>query len=106
MDRARDIATRFPELFWDVEPSRLEWDEHRRFVIERMLTHGTWEQMKWLRETVGDSRIRDVIQKTKGRRLSPRQLRFWELILELPSDEVDNWLAEREDDEWNNRAFR
>ncbi len=28
-------------LFWDVDKKQLNFDKHRRFIIERTLTHGT-----------------------------------------------------------------
>ncbi|HMQ49057.1 MAG TPA: hypothetical protein PKA00_16340 [Saprospiraceae bacterium] len=30
-----------PSLFWDVDKTTLDVEQHRRFIIERTLTHGT-----------------------------------------------------------------
>ena len=30
-----------PSLFWDIDKSQLDFEKHRRFIIERTLTHGT-----------------------------------------------------------------
>jgi hypothetical protein len=30
-----------PSLFWDVDKSTLDLEKHKRFIIERTLTHGT-----------------------------------------------------------------
>lgn len=35
------IADFSESLFWDVDKTTLDWEKHRRFIIERTLTHGT-----------------------------------------------------------------
>jgi hypothetical protein len=47
--------------------------------------------------------VRDWIRQHRGRSLSRRQLRFWQLILDLPREEVDAWLEAREPDLWERR---
>lgn len=45
------IADFSPSLFWDVDKSSLDFEKHRRFIIERTLTHGTlsdWFNIKSL----------------------------------------------------------
>jgi hypothetical protein len=82
------------ELFWDCDVSPDSWESHRSFVIRRVLTDGTWEQVCWLRRAIGDRAIRDWIVEHRGRSLSAQQIRFWELILELPAAAVDAWLSD------------
>ena len=30
-------------LFWDIDPATLDFDRHRRYVVGRVLEHGTFE---------------------------------------------------------------
>ena len=92
------------DLFWEYDVSILDWDEHRGFIARRVLSHGTWEQICWLRNEIGDAELRRIIEAGRGRELSPRQLRFWQLILDIPAEEVDHWLAEPGRQIWDNRV--
>jgi|GEM_PF-1311244 len=66
----------------------------------------SWEAVQWLRRELGDAGLRVWILERRGRGLSPPQLRFWELILDLDKTEVDRWLAERKGDPWHERTRR
>lgn len=92
-------------LFWDHAFDELDWASHRDFVIGRVLIHGSWSAVQWLRGRVGNDALRHWILHREGRGLSPQQLRFWELILKLPKQEVDRWLAERGPG-WEDRVAR
>lgn len=59
-----------------------------------------------LRHAVGDSALRHWILEAEGRLLSRKQLRFWELILQLPTAEVNRWLADTSREVWDNRVCR
>lgn len=87
-------------LFWEYDFEDLSWEEDRDLIVGRILSAGSWESVQWLRRRAGDAAVRDWIRRHHGRTLSRRQLRFWQLILELPSEEVDAWLEAREPDLW------
>ncbi len=93
-------------LFWDCDFDRLDWREHHDFVMHRVLAEGTWEAVCWLRREVGDSPLREWILRHQGRSLSPQQLRYWQLVLDLPKDAVDAWLRSEERSIWEQRPRR
>lgn len=90
-------------LFWEYDFDELSWDEDRDLILRRVLSDGPWEMVQWLRRRAGDSAVRDWIRQRRGRGLSRRQLRFWQLVLDLPETEVDAWLAARAPDPWERR---
>jgi len=90
--------------FWEYDPGDLDWDTDRDLIVRRVLTEGNGEAIKWLRHRIGDASLRDWIELRSGDTLSPRQLRFWELILDLPSDRVDEWVEGRRTSVWENRT--
>ena len=79
------------EVLWDVDPDAA-WRDHPDFVAERTLARGTWEAISWIRGELGDDRLRAMVIASRGRMLSARQVRFWELILDLPPEDVKRWL--------------
>lgn len=102
------MARRLPDslrpLFWDTPFEDLDLDLHQGFVTDRLLSAGSWEQIRWLRREVGEAALRGHILHTRGRRLTPRQLRLWELVLDLPPAEVALWLRERRHLPWEART--
>lgn len=91
-------------LFWEYEPHTLNWESDRDLIVRRILSEGDWEAITWLRDRVGDATLRRWIESRSGGPLSPRQLRFWELVLDLPSDRVDTWIERRRRSVWADRA--
>jgi hypothetical protein len=106
---AKEVA-KLPEmlrpLFWDCDFDRLDWLRDRDFVTGRILVHGPWEAICWLRGEVGDEGVRDWIVDHEGRELSRQQIRFWELILDLPADLVATWLQSESRKIWEGRIRR
>ncbi len=90
-------------LFWDYDFQDLCWDDDRALIIRRVLTSGPWDSVQWLRSRVNDDTLGRWIIDHQGRGLSPQQLRFWQLILDLPTEQVDGWLADRQTDPWHHR---
>ena len=90
-------------LFWDCDYSQITWTGHRDLILSRVLANGTWEAIQWLRKTLGDKELRDYVVAHRGRGLSPRQLRFWELILGIPHRNVSAWLKEPGRAVWDRR---
>lgn len=91
-------------LFWDVASHSLRWDQDRELIMSRILASGPWETVRWLRAEAGDEAIRGWIEKHEGKGLSPPQLRFWQLVLDLPASRVDRWLRSERRGIWDRRT--
>ncbi len=105
---AGDLPSAVRDLLWDVAPGEVRLPRHRDFLIGRILTRGTWAALEWLRRELTDAAIAEYLQRTRGRFLSPRQLRFWELVLGLDDDAVSGWIADRPGGSklWDRRGIR
>jgi uncharacterized protein DUF6922 len=90
-----DLPASVRDLFWDLDPRSLRWDRDRELITGRVLISGPWETVQWLRATIGDQAIRTWIEEHERRGLSPRQLRFWQLILDNPHPPGGSVAAER-----------
>lgn len=91
-------------LFWDYDAGALRWEDDRELIMARILASGPWDTVRWLRSTAGDRAIRRWIEEHEGRGLSPRQLRFWQVVLEIPEDRVDGWLRSERRGVWDRRT--
>jgi hypothetical protein len=90
-------------LFWDHDFARLTWESDRDLIVGRVLASGDWDAVQWLRRQLGTPALRDWLTRRRGAGLSPRQLRFWQVILGLPRDVVDAWLADLGRQPWQRR---
>lgn len=72
-------------LLWDVDPDALDPVAHRDFVIERVMTRGGLEAMRWLRRVVECDVLAAFLER-KGQRLSPRDRAYWRLVCGLPEE--------------------
>jgi hypothetical protein len=77
-------ATELPpfvaRLLWDVDVQEIDIDRDRALVIERVMTRGTWEAMKWLRNRYSVEVLADFIRSRGRRLLAPRDLAYWALV--------------------------
>jgi hypothetical protein len=101
--RSERLPQRLKRLFWDYHFARLSWHADSDLIIGRILAAGDWDSVRWLRRTLGDESLRAWLTLRRGAGLSSRQLRFWELVLNLPHPEVNSWLADPGRKAWEGR---
>jgi hypothetical protein len=99
------LPSRLRSLFWDYDFNRLRWDTDRDLVTARILSAGEWDDITWLRRRVRDEELRQWILRRQGAGLSPKQLRFWEVILKSTVGLVNQWLDEKHRQIWDRRAW-
>ncbi len=90
--RASPLPRNLRPLFWEYDFKELTWKNDRDLIISRILASGGWKHILWLRTKTDDRRLKTWIMKRQGRGLSNRQIRFWELLLDLPGASVNRWL--------------
>jgi hypothetical protein len=98
------LELRLKKFFWDCDFSSLNWDSHRDFIIRRILTEGDWEALRWLRTEVGDEDLRLWLIRHEARGLSPRQTRYWALILDIDPVLTDKWVSTARQLIWSRKA--
>ena len=103
-DGSRMLPEEVRETLWEYRPDDVTWEGNREFIVERVLSRGTWDAVRWVRSQVGDSGLGDVIVRSRGRMLTPAQLRFWQLILGLPENVVTGWLESEDRIIWDRKA--
>lgn len=91
------------KYFWDYSFKDLSWSKDRDLIIRRLLTDGSWESILWLRKQIGDDSLRRWLITHQARSLSPRQIRFWSLVLDLPKLRVEAWTQTARSSPWSQR---
>lgn len=89
--------------FWDYPSTKLSLKTDRDLIICRLLTNGSWDSIQWLRKQISDNALREWLIVHHGRGLSPRQLRFWEVVLNLPPRQVNLWVQIARNSVWVQR---
>ncbi|OLE51632.1 MAG: hypothetical protein AUG51_22015 [Acidobacteria bacterium 13_1_20CM_3_53_8] len=103
---ANGLAPELRRLFWEYDFDSLSWERDGHFITKRILTHGGLRAWDWLRDRIGDAALRQWILDNNGAGMDKRRLRYWELILELPSDEINQWVAAQSGSIWGKRSER
>ncbi len=104
--RPRPLPAGLSGLFWDYGAQALSLDTDRDLVVRRVAGEGGLREMRLLRARVDDAVIRDVIERTSARGLSPQRIRFWQLLLGLPSRQADAWVRAARASSWATRSAR
>lgn len=98
------IPDHLRRYFWEYDPNALSLDGNRHTVLLRLLQEGGLDAVQWLRQNVADDEIRTMLVRRRGRGISPKRLRFWALMLNLPDAQVDAWVAAERSSPWNRRT--
>ncbi|MFM2268197.1 MAG: hypothetical protein RL757_1638 [Bacteroidota bacterium] len=82
MEKILCIEDFSPSLFWDVDKTTLDAKRHRRFIIERTLTHGTLSDWFLIKNHYGKAIIKAESQQI--RYLDPKTLSFCATYFKVP----------------------
>lgn len=74
-----------PIIFWDTDPSKIDWDKRLAFVIARAVMYGVLSDWKAVCTYYGLDRIRE--EMIEVRNLDPKSLHFLSLILNVPKEQ-------------------
>jgi len=99
------MDTLLQPAFWDVSFETLSWDEHRDFIIRRILQVGNFQMIQWLSSHLDDADLREWLIQNRGAGLSPRQLSYWETILDIPEPFVNQWISAAASNPWRQRLW-
>ncbi|MBI3922122.1 MAG: hypothetical protein HY318_11945 [Armatimonadetes bacterium] len=87
MTEPQSIAWLFPEYeFGGMDP-----ETHAGVIIERLLEHGNWDELRWLFETYSEARVADWVRGHGFRLLSKRSFALWRLALDVKDYVAPDW---------------
>ncbi len=81
--------TRIPDhvarLLWDADPERIDLEraEDRALVMERVMSRGTLESMRWLRRSFAVAELAEFVRTHGETKLTPRDHAYWALVCDV-----------------------
>ena len=76
-------------LFWDAKPGEIDPGTHAPYVIGRVLSLGTLQQVRALLRFYGRDRLRSFFREGGLRHVDRRATSFWLLVLDLEREECE-----------------
>lgn len=73
-------------LFWDINSADLDAKKNAVFIIQRVLTLGTWQDFELIKAHYGKDVLRDHIKQIRS--LDNRTMRFCEVYFSIPKHEL------------------
>lgn len=73
-------------LFWDVDLATLDFENHKTFIVERVLNMGDAVALKWLWQKYGPGVIYDTV--TTSRNLTLKTARCWQNYFNLKEEQM------------------
>ena len=71
--------------FWDVEMESINWDDHRAFILERIMQYGTMDDWKIIRKVLDLKDLKHAA--TQANDLDDFSLSFLSLFLKIPREQ-------------------
>ena len=71
------LPERLKKYFWDCDFKQLDTEKNSRYIIERILTFGNLQDIRWLFNTYSKNEIKKIA--LNSRRLDNRTRNFWKI---------------------------
>ena len=84
-------------LFPEYDFAGMNLEDYRGVIIERILERGSWDQIRWLFKTYGETLVADWVRKHGFRLLSKRSYALWRLSLGVDDYSVPAWMITAKD---------
>ena len=75
-----DVPAEVAALFWEADPGSIDLHLHADYVMERVMTRGTWRAMTWLRRAFPREVLADFVRRKGSTSLAPREHAYWALV--------------------------
>lgn len=76
-----------PRIFWDVNSQKLDWQNSKQFIIERVLMRGFTRDVKIIFNTYSDEELKDAVLKSKT--LDRKTANFMSIKLSIPLEKIN-----------------
>jgi len=62
---------------YDLKRFNIRNEKDRKIIIEQVLNHGTWEQLKWLFKTYSEKEIKEVVKSPSRGTWQEDAMNYW-----------------------------
>ena len=87
------LSKLYPQLFWDVDISKLDWDKHQLLTVERVIERGTYKAFKITEQQYGKEQMGQIIRRLHY--LHPKDIAFVHTYFNIPLNELKCYTKER-----------
>lgn len=77
--RKTTIPKKFKHLFWEYDLDKIDLDEHRYEIVERITSRGDFQELFWMFEQYSKDEIIDVLKNNYN--VSNKAVEIWSTIL-------------------------
>ncbi|MDR2815670.1 MAG: hypothetical protein LBB62_03080 [Proteiniphilum sp.] len=74
-----------PALFWDINTGELDMEQHKDFIVNRVLDYGQWDDWKMILDYYGLEQIASIAQNLRS--LFPKSLAFISTVSRIPENQ-------------------
>jgi len=83
---AKQLPIFLKKYFWDVEFKTLNLEEHKSYVVERLLEYGDPKALGWLLKNIKKETIKKILFQERA--LSPKSANFWAVFFGWPASKI------------------
>ena len=78
------IPNHLQQFFWETDLSKINIEENKQYIIERILELGDKDAVQWIFSNFSLDEIKKALKES--RRMSKKSLNFWSIILDDQPD--------------------
>ena len=75
------LPIKFKKYFWDCDFGKLNFIEHRNFILNRLLMYGDIDTIKFVLDQVSRNEIKNYLYKKGNNTLNKLSIKFWNKLL-------------------------
>jgi hypothetical protein len=72
-------------LFWDTDPAALDMERHAKYIVERVLDYGSWNDWLLVRNYYGLERLKTIALEIRS--MFPESLSFIATVTQTPEEQ-------------------
>lgn len=82
-----ELTPNLLKYFWDCDKSKLEFNLHKSYILNRLMQYGNIEAIKWILNNYKREYVQNYLEKKGKSALDRKSFLFWEKISRF----VDLW---------------
>jgi hypothetical protein len=82
----KQIPSTLKKYFWDCDFNELSLENHRTFIVERLLMFGNTRDIQWILSKIPLEIFKNIIHKS--RRLDNKTRNFWEFYFDHGGNKI------------------
>lgn len=77
----KSLPEKYKKYFWDCDFNSLDWNDHKEYILKRLLSFGNLEAIKLILKEFSHQEIKIFIQTKGSFTLSRTNYLFWKRIV-------------------------